>query len=510
MKLAYLPSPYGDEPLYGVLSRCVAHGGAPSPMALSRRLFGSVQVPSIDLPHSLDRFAEATHHALGLDGVGCARSLTLAPFYLAHLSADRRTACTAFLLGKPRCNLRALLGVATTSVATPSTLRICDACRREQRRDHGEAHWRRAHQLPGVLVCPEHRHPLMPTSAPYRAVDRTYRDAERAAAGPAAVPRGWEVETVHALAASCVRTLDGGADLDKAWVATRALRERARTNRQGADLSAAFLDRFGGSLLNELGCGLEVSDRNNWLLRLVREPARRFHPVQHALVEVFVDQRLERGRSGRRQRDADVRDRADREREAVALKARWRSLLGRTPGRDRSAAAAASPDLWRALELACPGWASGKGRGYNPNPRNQRRVNLSARDVDWAGRIRGAVARVRAETPPRRATRAAVIATAGLPVGTKGWLPCLPLCEAALAGALERVDDFHVRKLLHAADVLGRSGERVSEGRIRAMAKLSGPIGEATRTTLSELVRDGLRRLDPKAGNDFVPGSGAY
>ena len=50
----------------------------------------------------------------------------------------------------------ARLGVMSAAFPTRERLMLCPACAREDAAGSGIANWHRAHQLPGVLVCPRH------------------------------------------------------------------------------------------------------------------------------------------------------------------------------------------------------------------------------------------------------------------------------------------------------------------------------------------------------------------
>ncbi|MFX8335603.1 TniQ family protein, partial [Acinetobacter baumannii] len=52
--------------------------------------------------------------------------------------------------------LQLMLGIAASPIATPTHLRFCTDCRLEMTTQVGETWWRRSHQLPGVLMCPDH------------------------------------------------------------------------------------------------------------------------------------------------------------------------------------------------------------------------------------------------------------------------------------------------------------------------------------------------------------------
>ena len=48
------------------------------------------------------------------------------------------------------------LGMTAFRPGRVTKLRFCGTCLSQMRDKYGEAYWRRDHQLPGVLVCPDH------------------------------------------------------------------------------------------------------------------------------------------------------------------------------------------------------------------------------------------------------------------------------------------------------------------------------------------------------------------
>src|SRR4030042_7010586 len=61
-------------------------------------------------------------------------------------------------------------GINTSRVKVPQFLRYCPECVSEDFERWGETYWRRTHQLPGVLVCTDHKGGLANSVVPYRPI----------------------------------------------------------------------------------------------------------------------------------------------------------------------------------------------------------------------------------------------------------------------------------------------------------------------------------------------------
>ena len=157
--LTYFPEIISGELLYSVLARYSAHEGLSGPAACAADLFGLKHaVASVDLPNRLDTLASRIG-LRGFDGARLAREHTLLPYYTAYQGETiRQLAEERLRTGRGEVHLK--LGLAAFSIARETVLRFCPECFEAMIAERGEAWWRRAHQLPGVLVCPDHGCPL--------------------------------------------------------------------------------------------------------------------------------------------------------------------------------------------------------------------------------------------------------------------------------------------------------------------------------------------------------------
>ena len=151
--LAWLPG----ETLFSWVSRFHAISGNHLAATTCMQFFGHRQKGSAhDFPSRIDVFASRTHGLLG-DAVSIISERSLLPFYLPLLSRQNQEWARSALCGPSIGGLKYRLGLVASRFGANHPLKACYQCMEVDRAAHGTPYWRRAHQWPGVLICPEHR-----------------------------------------------------------------------------------------------------------------------------------------------------------------------------------------------------------------------------------------------------------------------------------------------------------------------------------------------------------------
>lgn len=148
----FIEEPLPDETLFSVVARYLIEARVDNHRAFLARLMGPGFMLSAGVAIGLGRMATETAMAWGMDEVQIRDRLTLHPYYAALCSAN-----TGGLLwedGSMRSQL--LQRIAPGRLG----LRHCELCWRMDSSTGTPRYWRRAHQLPGVIVCLTHRCPL--------------------------------------------------------------------------------------------------------------------------------------------------------------------------------------------------------------------------------------------------------------------------------------------------------------------------------------------------------------
>ena len=166
---SYFPAALPDELLYSRLARYHLHSGSTSPKQTLDDLFGNRSVrAAIDLQCHLRALSNRISVLTPCRLSDLMRD-TLFGYYASWQPTDTVSAVERAMIDGPAEGLHARLGIAAGKRLPPFPLRWCPRCYAEALKLHGEAYWRRAHQLPGVLVCPSHGIPLRNACLPMQA-----------------------------------------------------------------------------------------------------------------------------------------------------------------------------------------------------------------------------------------------------------------------------------------------------------------------------------------------------
>jgi hypothetical protein len=159
-----------DELLYSGIARCNALLRL-SPVVLHDQFFGEgARGPvAIDLPGGLIALSQRLPRPDLLTGEDILIGHTTFPYYAPFVTKERRERARELLLHRGSRGIHKLLGARCTAVRPSEFLRFCPLCAEEDVGEGGEpASWRRAHQMPGVRICPVHLCPLRVTTASRR------------------------------------------------------------------------------------------------------------------------------------------------------------------------------------------------------------------------------------------------------------------------------------------------------------------------------------------------------
>jgi transposase-like protein len=297
--LPYFPAFYPNELLHSILARYHRHTGANSPKRTLDDLFGNRHIRAgIALQAGLGALAERLPSDRGLTAGGLAADATLLPYLTAFQPAEVRDWALAAVTkdGAGAVNMR--LGLAASVVRLPDALRYCPACRAEMLDRYGELYWRRDHQLPGVLMCPDHRAPLADAAIVLVGIGRhefVAADEINCPADPL-VPR-WagdrRISTIlHDIACASGILLQSPpperpfADWADHYHLALVARGLGRGNMQidQTALINAFLTRFGPALE-----AVPDAAPNRWLPGIIRRHRKAFAPLHHVLTGLLIE-----------------------------------------------------------------------------------------------------------------------------------------------------------------------------------------------------------------------------
>jgi hypothetical protein len=302
--LAYFPETYPDELLYSVLARYHRHvspGGAKQNL---EDLFGSRSIrAAVGLQQGLGALSARIPPGRGLTAERLARGFTLFPYLTAFQPLGVAQAVLSALTNGGTADwVHVRLGLAASMVRAPSALRYCPACRAEMPATRGELWWRRAHQLPGVLVCPDHGAALADSRVvrgfggqhDFVAADEETCPTGRATPAWADDPR--KMALLSDIAYASVALLetppapDGFAELAEHYRQALAAHGFGKGNHRIAQerLAPAFNAIF-GPIFGILPAVDPAATGDDWLVAMTRKHRKAFHPLRHILLRLFLD-----------------------------------------------------------------------------------------------------------------------------------------------------------------------------------------------------------------------------
>lgn len=302
--LAYFPQIYPGELLYSVLARYHRHMGAPSPIQSMEALFGRrLVVASIDLPGHLQALADRLSPGFGWTADRMIDELTLLPYYTAFQPGSVVRPARAAMKAGQTDGLLVRLGMAAFRAGRVTRLRFCSECLQEMQSRYGETYWRRDHQLPAVLVCPDHGRPLQLSGVSMTAQGRhafVSSDKKTCLWNSSALVDRQNDRALIALQrlARASRTLlddPGSHRTPRQWT----LHYRQRLYAAGFAYSACRIDQqrldehFRRHHHEVLGLLPGLLDGNRfmgeWLAGMGRKHRKAIHPLQHVLLQDFLE-----------------------------------------------------------------------------------------------------------------------------------------------------------------------------------------------------------------------------
>ena len=297
--LPYFPRTYPDELLYSVLARYHRHTCSRSAAQTLGDLFGDHYVrATLDLPGHLGALSARLPPDRELTAERLALDFTLFPYWTAFQPAGVSALSLASLINESASRAHTCLGIVPSGVHLSRPLRFCPTCNAEAVARWGECFWRRAHQLPGVLVCPTHGTPLAEYAGLLELGSRHEFFAATAETCPANTPPPpWADDE------ECRSLLQEIAQRSAALLTARPNAETfetltARYRRGLPELGLATTSRHidhrhlhdaFAAVFKPVSTILPAAAETKWLDKIVHKHRHAFHPLHHILFEIFLE-----------------------------------------------------------------------------------------------------------------------------------------------------------------------------------------------------------------------------
>jgi hypothetical protein len=298
---SFFPTPYPDELLYSILARYHVRSGNISPKTTLLELFGSTTVTAtVDLPSHLNALVQNLPPLSKHTVESLIRRYSLYPFYAPFLFPDKAELVYGSMLEHSWGDIHTRVGIMASSVRTPNRLRFCPACFRDEQEKYGEAYWHRLHQLPGVIVCPDHLMLLQESSVAVRGANKhEFIAASEDNCLPKLRQLNYQSDTLKHLVGlaqdvewllnNAVTPEDTASFLGRyksLLIDTRLATATGRVRQ--VELIRRFSSFFGRELLKLLDSDVSYESESSWLSNIVRKHRKTFHPLRHLLLMRFL------------------------------------------------------------------------------------------------------------------------------------------------------------------------------------------------------------------------------
>jgi len=298
--LPFFPIPYPDETIYSVLCRLHLRMGRPPYRHLCEKLFGRRIVLNTYAPQGIGRLVSYLPPGSMLSVEYLIRQTTMFPYLAPFLSRERSDTFLEYMTGEETLKRNTFSGMGLSSMrrAKYLNLRFCESCWRDDIKIWGEPYWRRLHQLPGVLMCPQHREPLWDSPILITLANREFCPASLDMAEESTMCGSFDsglAEKLAALSKNSQWLLDNGhlyGPYEKIYASYDLwLRKSGYSSMNGRvwhnRIHQAAIDLFGRDFLKLV----EADDEGiatTWTKRIIFAPSNLQHPMYHILLHILL------------------------------------------------------------------------------------------------------------------------------------------------------------------------------------------------------------------------------
>ncbi|MBP0594980.1 TniQ family protein [Paraburkholderia sp. LEh10] len=282
-----LSVPYDDELLYSVIARYMEQTCVQEPSKVISILFGRHVHPTKELVCGLGELAHQTQETWRLSALEVARRLTLLPYFATYATDERRTAAYVSITGNGTPPPAIILRINSSTIKSPPSYRFCRRCVSADLANGRRPYWRRAHQLPGVFTCATHGCLLQAAEV-----------SDAWAGNGDDVVRLANKATVLEVARRSINLLAIATPFESLpctaeyWFsqAQQAGFVRPSGYLETEAICGGMRDLFGSDYLDTIGARIPHGIADPWPARMMRRRGVLFHPLQHILLEYFLQQ----------------------------------------------------------------------------------------------------------------------------------------------------------------------------------------------------------------------------
>lgn len=301
--ITFFPNPYPDELFYSVIARYKIWNGILDNKTLLRELYGKISVTAgRKLPANFEYLISNLPYTYVMKADELIMENTAFKFYTAFATKEASEKIFCSMLGDDGSNIYNTLGLSNNVVHIDTSLKYCEECIAEDRRNYGEAYWHLKHQLDGVLICNKHNRALRTLNKSVEKINRQeYLNLEI----EVEVNCGNYIAELDDRAMRLQKTYCNNIDklmrINFEYKKMNFFREvyaekliemgisdtRMKLNQE--DILKAFKGFYGEEYLDALGINFYIKNQYNWVTKICRKHRNLFHPMQHLLMIQFLN-----------------------------------------------------------------------------------------------------------------------------------------------------------------------------------------------------------------------------
>ncbi|BBN97583.1 TnsD family Tn7-like transposition protein [Sporolactobacillus terrae] len=304
--LAFFPALYEDELLYSWFARYHVRSCNLSPKVTMAELYGSSSVMAVpDLPAHLRQVYGRLKH---FDPPGIDEWIgqhTFFHYYTTFAKKDvRDRVFTEMLEGTSPGSIHMMTGAMASSVSESSVFRFCPKCADEDIKQYGETYWHMSHQLPGVLICPKHKHFLLNSSVSFRGKNKyvfhaaTIPNCKRSQGLPMYSEK--TMQKLLIIAKELIQFAHTDLSFTRSGVEQAykyLLQKQGYATISGSvdqhTLAQQFSRFYGRELLEAVQSPVNSDNPSCWLKAITRKQRKAFHPIRHILLIHFLGESID-------------------------------------------------------------------------------------------------------------------------------------------------------------------------------------------------------------------------
>lgn len=300
--ITFFPVPYEDELLYSILGRYHIRSGNTSIKSTIQDVFGKTSITAVaDLPSHLNRIIDNMPVGNQYNADMLVHKHTLYPFYSAFLPDEQAVKIKEYMIGDKGGSIYNKGGLMASTISLNQHFKFCPQCMKEDMEKCGELYWHRIYQIPGALICPDHKIPLYNSQIPIRGFNK---HEYRIASHDVCKVNGEALNYTDKVLEQSINII-GDIDLllnrkfpkkPLEWFQEQyinRLKDLGYANINGnvkqKELLTDFVDYYGDNLLVILQSHIDINSEYNWLAEMLRKRNKTSHPLRHILLMRFLN-----------------------------------------------------------------------------------------------------------------------------------------------------------------------------------------------------------------------------